>query len=785
VKRLDDSLENLLRDLDAIVWEADAEAFVFTYVSDAATRITGYPPELWRTPGFWEEHIHPEDRGQAVGTCSAATRDGRDHEFEYRFRTAGGDHLWVRDIVHVVKDGAGRPVRLRGVIVDVTGQRLARNARQQSEDRLRNLLENLQVGVSVYGPGFELLLHNPAACELLGMTESELAGQSLVDPRWNVIREDGTPFPASEFPAVRALETGRTIRNVVMGVHRPRTGDRVWILVNASPELDADGRVRRVVASFGDITEARQAGMRVRLLEQAISRLNDVVLITEPEPLEEPGPRVLYVNDAFETVTGYSRDEMLGRPLYTLFGPETDRGVVGRMVAELRAQRPTSGEIVLPFKSGGEYRVESSAVPITNEQGRTDHLVIISRDVTERRRLEEQLEHSRKLEAVGMLAGGIAHDFNNLLTAMLGYTELLLGRIAPGAPHRREVEEVHRASERAAALTRQLLAFSRKQMLRPRVIDLNALVLNLDGMLHRLLGEEIEVRTCLDPALGRVRADPSQLEQVIVNLAVNARDAMPDGGKLLLSTERAPGEGGSPGAEGEPATCHALLRVEDTGAGMDAATRAQIFDPFFTTKDVGRGTGLGLSTVYGIVKQSGGSIQVESEPGKGTRFTIQLPCVDGATAAEPEPVDAAVGTTGTETILLVEDEPSVRVLARESLRECGYTVLEAADGEEALRVAAGCPGPIHLLLTDVVMPRMRGRALADRLREARPGTGVLFISGYPDDARGRRGDVDPGSPFLEKPFTPDTLLRRVRQTLDEAGRPPGASGAAPRPSAGR
>ena len=769
VKHSSESIQEFLRDLDAIVWEADALTFAFTYVSAAATRLTGYPVERWLEPGFWADHIHPEDRERAVHTCTTATREGRDHVFEYRFRTARDGDIWMRDIVHVAKDSAGRPARLRGVMVDVTQQKVAEAALHESEDRFRHLLQNLEVGVMVLGPDTGTLLHNPAASELLGLTEAELLGRDLFDPRWNVIHEDGSPFPPSTFPVVRALETGLPVHNVVMGVFRPRVGDRVWLLVNATPSLGPDGGVRQVVASFGDITQARQAGARIRVLEEAMSRLNDVVLIAEPEPLEDPGPVVIYANEAFERVTGHAPDEIVGRSVYILFGPQTDRDAVARIIRDMRAHGAGRAELVLPRKGGGEYQVETSAVRIPDETGQPAHLVIISRDVTERRALEEQLRHSQKMEAVGMLAGGIAHDFNNLLTAMLGYTELLLTRIEPGRPHRREVEEVSRAAERAAGLTRQLLAFSRKQMLQPRVIDLNALILNLTEMLHRLLGEDIEVRTCLDPSLGRVRVDPVQIEQVIVNLAVNARDAMPDGGRLFLSTES-----GSPG-EGprtvDPATEHfVLLRVEDTGVGMDAATRDHIFDPFFTTKEVGRGTGLGLSTVYGIVRQSGGSIWVESEPGKGARFWIRLPRVDGLV---PEDADAAAipaGVRGTETILLVEDEPSVRILARESLREGGYTVLEAGDGEEALRVAAAHPGPIHLLLTDVVMPRMRGRVLADRLRAARPAVDVLFISGYPDAALDGRGTLEPGMAFLEKPFTPDALLRRVRRALDEAAR---------------
>jgi two-component system, cell cycle sensor histidine kinase and response regulator CckA len=759
--------EEFLRNLDAIVWEADAGTFQFTYVSPAAYRITGHPITSWCTTDFWASHIHPDDRERAVGFCMTATREGRDHEFEYRFLAADGRVLWLRDIVHVVVGDAKKPVGLRGLMIDITRQKQAEAALEESTNRFHDLLVNLEVGIMVLGSQTETLLHNPAACELLGLTDNELLGRDLYDPRWNVIHEDGSPFPPSSFPVVRALATGRPVRNAVMGVYRPRSGDRVWLLVNATPQLDPEGRVRQVVASFGDITMARDLQAQLRLLQKAVSRLNDVVLITETEPLDDPGPRILYVNEAFERVTGYPRGETVGRPIYSLFGPQTDRDVVARMVEDIRASRPATGEIALPRYGGGEYRVACSAVSMADERGEPANLVIIARDVTERRRLEEQLRHSQKLEAVGMLAGGVAHDFNNLLTAIIGYSELLLGKIEPGETHWREVEEIRRAAERAASLTRQLLAFSRKQVLNPRVISVNGLAANLGEMLRRLLGEAIELETVLDPDPGWVKVDPVQLEQAIINLAVNARDAMSGGGTLRIATERIDVDAEyarlHPGVTPGP---HVLLRVEDTGMGMDAATQAHIFDPFFTTKDVGRGTGLGLATVYGIVNQSGGAIWVESEPGGGSRFRILLPRSDTGPSDEPGSAPSPARRMGSETILLAEDEPSVRVLAREVLRDAGYTVIEASEGEEALRASAAHEGTIHLLVTDVVMPRMQGRALADALRAARPGVQVLYISGYPDKLAAHHAAPDPCASFLEKPFSPNRLLGCVRQALD-------------------
>jgi len=388
-------------------------------------------------------------------------------------------------------------------------------------------------------------------------------------------------------------------------------------------------------------------------------------------------------------------------------------------------------------------------------------------DVTKRASLEDQLRQSQKLEAIGRLAGGIAHDFNNILTAIMGYGALLQAGFDERDPRRQEVEEIKKAVRRASSLIQQLLAFSRRQVLQLRVLDLNAVVLNIQQLLQRLIGEDIELIIRPTPALGRVKADPGQIEQVLMNLALNARDAMPQGGKLTIETVNVMIDEtfarrylvSQPGP-------YVMLSVSDTGMGMDAETQAHIFEPFFTTKEQGKGTGLGLATVYGIVKQSGGSIFVYSEPEKGAICKIYLPRVD-----EPlthlDVVKAVIEPLrGTETILLVEDEESVRELVRKVLQRNGYTILEAADGEEAVEICQKHDGEIHLLVTDVVMPRMSGREVAETLMVSRPKTKVLYMSGYTDDAIVRHGVLDSMTAFLQKPFTPETLMRKVRDVLD-------------------
>ncbi|MCP3978120.1 MAG: response regulator [bacterium] len=385
-------------------------------------------------------------------------------------------------------------------------------------------------------------------------------------------------------------------------------------------------------------------------------------------------------------------------------------------------------------------------------------------DITQRKQIEEQLRHSQKMEAVGQLAGGVAHDFNNLLTAINGYADLALARGVEDPEVVEDLEEILNAGERAAALTRQLLAFSRKQIIQPRVLDLNSLIRNLMKMVRRLIGEHIELQLGLEPELYNIDADPTQIEQVVVNLAVNARDAMPGGGSLRVETRNATLSGGSVPAEVRPGD-YVVLAIRDTGRGMTAETAARIFEPFFTTKERGKGTGLGLATVYGIVRQNKGHIGLDSEPENGAEFTVYLPRSDKQ--LDSTLVAAATSPYGTETVLLVEDEGLVRSLAARSLRSYGYTVIEAASAADALRVSAGLEGALDLVVTDVVMPGMSGQELAQRLIATHPQTKILFVSGHSDELVQEHGAIEPGIAFLQKPFSPEALSRRVRQMLDE------------------
>jgi two-component system, cell cycle sensor histidine kinase and response regulator CckA len=452
--------------------------------------------------------------------------------------------------------------------------------------------------------------------------------------------------------------------------------------------------------------------------------------------------------------------------------------VRGRLIARELARH--IGEVRFRTKSGRQLLAQVILSLHCDEAGAPQYFIAIIEDVSERRKLEEQLRQSQKMEAVGKLAGGIAHDFNNLLTAILGFSALTLERLSAGDPARANVLEIQQAGQSAAALTRQLLAFSRRQILRLEVLDLNVVVTRMEGLLRRLIGEDIELVHRLESGLSRISADAGQIEQVILNLALNARDAMPRGGQLTIETKNLTLSeqqiGDRPMQTPGP---YVMLAVSDTGVGMDPETQAQIFEPFFTTKPRGGGTGLGLSTVYGIVKQTGGWIWVYSEPGRGATFKLYFPLTAEATDAQ---VPAAAPTTmrGHETILLAEDQPEVRSVAVAVLTRAGYHVLSAASGAQALTIARATDAPIHLLLTDVIMPHMSGPDLARQLQAERPMTRVLFASGYTDDAVVRHGVLHDDVAFLQKPFTPQSLLVKVREVLDadDAGhpvaRPPGA-----------
>jgi PAS domain S-box-containing protein len=473
-----------------------------------------------------------------------------------------------------------------------------------------------------------------------------------------------------------------------------------------------------------------------------------------------------FVNERLAHMLGYTAEEMIGRPLLNILH-ERDRGQALERLERIRKGAADHFDMVLHRKDGTELASMVSAAPFLDKEGRFAGALAMITDISERKQLEEQFRQAQKMEAFGQLAGGVAHDFNNLLTVISGYSELLLSTAGLDDSTKNLITQIHMAGERAASLTRQLLAFSRKQVLEPKVLDLNTIIIDTEKMLRRLIGEDVTLTSVLQSDLARVKVDPGQMDQVIMNLAVNARDAMPQGGKLTIETTNVDLDQAY--AETHPEVTpgrYVMMAVSDTGCGMDDATKARIFEPFFTTKGPGKGTGLGLATAFGIVKQSGGHIAVYSELEHGTSFKIYLPVVTERISSGKSFHGVRTAPKGNETVLLVEDEDGVRGFARHALQMFGYTVLEASNGAEAIKMCEEQKEPIHLVVSDVVMPEMGGRRLIEQLTALRPGIKVLFLSGYTDDAVMRHGVLEAEVAFLQKPFTPTALANKVREVLD-------------------
>jgi two-component system cell cycle sensor histidine kinase/response regulator CckA len=548
---------------------------------------------------------------------------------------------------------------------------------------------------------------------------------------------------------------------------RGKDGEYRWLRAEVRLLRDASGHPVEAVGSWSDVSARKDAELKLQQSEEQYRLLFD----SNPHPMwayDEETLRCLAVNDAALRHYGYTRDEFLAMTALDIRPPEDVADFRNEYAAHRAEHDRAPFHSAHPFrhrkKDGTVVEVDVAANSIVFD-GRAAWLLLAT-DVTEKRNLEKQLARAQKMEAVGQLAGGVAHDFNNLLGVITGYSELLMREVPPESRERKRGEEIKRAADRAAALTRQLLAFSRRQVLQPKVLDLNDVVAEVEKMMRRLITENIQIVTVAAPKLGKVRADAGQIEQVLVNLAINARDAMPSGGRLTIETANVELDETYVRANPEAhAGSYVMLAVADTGHGMDAKTISRIFEPFFTTKEDGKGTGLGLASVYGIVRQSGGTVTVYSEPGRGTTFKVYLPRVEAAGAPEPR-VEPAAPAGGTETILLVEDADSLRLLVRELLENAGYVVLDAETPDKALSLAQSIPGPIHLVLTDMVMPRMNGQELARGLVTLKPEARVVFMSGYTDQAFGDQGTLEPGTHFLQKPFTMDALLRTIRQALD-------------------
>jgi len=774
---------------------------VFATVRDAAVvldadgRIVDLNPAAERLFGAAEgkqlgRTAHPETPGLNAADDEAARRralhDGR-WEGEIGFVTRDGRSGTLQATLVAQPDELGRPGGLVAIYRDISARKAAEDALRESEQRLRFALEGANEGLWDWSIDSGDVYFSAAAERMLGYEPGEMERQAGRGTWDQSVHPD-------DMPAVRRAIDEHIAGNAAAyeAEYRCRTkqGGWKWILGRGKVvQRNADGSPRRMTGVHIDITERKQSEeTRLRLTATLdTERLRAEAAVRESEErhrlLFEENPIPLLVIDAetlmFLSVNasavrqyGYSREEFTRMSILDIRPPEDADAALSRVAAprEVRSQR--SGPYRHKRKDGSIVIVDIVSRDFLFA-GRHARLVLAI-DVTDQRRLEDQLRQSQKIEAVGQLAGGIAHDFNNLLTVIKGNVELALHQLPPSSPLRNDLDQIAHAASRAALLTRQLLAFSRKQVLKPAVLDLTEVVAEAERMLRRVIGEDVRFVTELAPTVSRVTADRGQIEQVLVNLVVNARDAMPAGGVLTVATGDVTFSAAEAAARRIIAGPYVTLRVSDTGVGMDEATRSRIFEPFFTTKPIGRGTGLGLATVHGVVHQSGGFVTVESTPRVGSSFTVFLPCTTHLDNPNRATALGNVIERGSETILLVEDEDDVRTVARRVLTQAGYTVLEAANASEAIELFDRSRSEVSMLVSDVVMPGLNGHELSQILRLRAPTLRTLFVSGYSFDARGDSSGFDDES-FLAKPYDPTDLARRVRSILDAPCAPERAS----------
>jgi two-component system cell cycle sensor histidine kinase/response regulator CckA len=744
-KRVEEALRASQDRLQQIVGGVDG---IISYVESAGApivqsaqieRILGYKPEAVSTESDWYALIHPDD----LERCRALWRQRPSNwAITYRMRRADGSWIWVDDRGQQHENPDGRAPGYVSVVVDVTERVEAGQARRLADERRRLFFDANIIGTVVDVDG-AVVEANDYWLQLVGRTRAELEHGKL---DWKgVTAPESLAADEEGIAQCRAFGSCRPYEKV----YRQPDGTTVPALI---ARASLPGEAEQHVAFVLDLTEQKAAAAEMAQLAAAIEQTSESVIVTDSRA------RIGYVNPAFERTTGYARAEVIGHNPSLLQSGAHDHAFYREMWGTLLRGETWRGELINRRKDGGIFTEVVAISPVRDPHGRVTAYVAVKRDVTAERELEARLSQAQRLEAIGQLAGGIAHDFNNLLAVIRGYADLARAAM-PAGPANEDLDQVVLAADRASSLTRQLLLFSRRQAAALAVLDVGVVVDGLAPMLRRLLGEHIELEVApAMPSAGLVRADPSQLEQVVLNLAANARDAMPDGGRLTIRTE----------ANDESDAAWVRLTAADTGVGMDETTSRHVFEPFFTTKAPGRGTGLGLATVYGIVTQSGGRVSVASTPGQGTTFIIDLPRVDAPAEPTTDQVEARPARVHRPlTVLLVEDDSAVRSLTRRMLASLGHTVICAGSGAEALELVEAASGMPDLLLTDVRMPGIQGPDLARRLRDRRPDLPVVFTSGF--SAELDESMAIPGARVLDKPFDAAKLDAAVRNALGPEG----------------
>ena len=761
---------------------------VFASLNPAFEAITGWARTEWLGKSF-APLVHPEDASLAVEMFQKVLRGDKPPPYELRILSKSGKYL-VGEFTSTPYIRDGKVAGKLGIVRDITERKRAEKALRQGEVRL----ERINRCLLELGPNFDSNINRlTALCgELLGATcalYNRLQGDLLCSQgQWqtppgfksedaptghicyDVIRnnrEDAvviTNLPRTSYaesdPNVRAYGL-QTYMGCAVKCEGKAVGSLCVVYGTDYQPTDDDRRILGIIASaIGNEDTRKQAEAELNRLMTAIEQTPESVVITDTEG------RILYVNPVFERVTGYSRAEVIGQNPRLLKSNRQDSAFYRQLWGKISAGEVWRGRFINKKKDGTLFTEDAVIAPVRDEKGAVTNHIAIKRDISHELELEVQYRQTQKIDSIGRLAGGVAHDFNNILAVICGHTDLALAQLSPDAPLRSNLECIQESADHAANLTRQLLAFGRGQVIEPRRINLNELIVNLNKMLRRLIGEDIKLVTQTAPDLGQIKADPGQIEQVLLNLVVNARDAMPDGGTLTIRTDNVTLDEDYARSHLISPGDYVMVSVSDTGAGMTDEVKQHIFEPFFTTKEQGKGTGLGLATCFGIIQQSNGHIHSDSQVDKGTQFKIYLPRVWGVEdpiSSREVPVSLPQGT---ETILLAEDEPSLRQLMARVLRTQGYTVLEATDGHEALTLAQANGAKIQLLLTDAIMPGLSGKTLAEWLGQVNPAIRVLFISGYINNNAVRDAMSRPGTFFLQKPFNPLDLTKRVREAIE-------------------
>jgi PAS domain S-box-containing protein len=727
-----------------------------SFVGSEVERLTGYTPlEILGKPMAWRGMIHPEDFRSVQETILFSVRRREPIlRMEYRIVRKDGESRWINDRRRMIYDEGGRLLCIDGLCLDITDQkkaemelRAAFEGAEAARARTEAIIAAMGDGISIHSPAYAILFENKILRELIGKREGTTCH------RFHGCLSRGR----EECPVAKTFADGK-----IHTIETEAVTDRgeLPIEVTTSPIRGADGEVVSVVSIIRDISVRKRDEEERRRLAAAVEHAADAIMVTDAEWV------VQYVNPAFEKVTGYAKEEVLGRNPYILAADGENIRVYLGIEDKIRSGSPWKGRLKNKRKDGILIDQDTVVYPIRDPGGKIVNHVVASRDITREIQLEKQAQTAQHMEAVGTLAGGIAHDFNNALTGIIGFADLLRMRLGKEPKLQGDVDEILKCAERASTLTRQLLAFARRQVIEPVILDPNTVVRDISRLMKKVSGEQVEVRTRLTEGIPPIFADRGQLEQVLLNLCLNSRDAMPGGGEFLVSTDAVVWEGERVEDHAVmPAGQYILLSVADNGTGMDDATRKRAFEPYFTTKAPGKGTGLGLSMVYGIVKQNGGFVFLDTRLGEGTTFRIYFPASEAVSEEKNEKKKDAV-KGGSETILLAEDEESIRNLAQRSLRGYGYEVLVVKDGAEAVALFEAHP-EIAIAVLDVVMPRMGGKEALDAMRMLRPDLKALFTSGYSTDRIHESFVLLPGIEFLPKPYGPAALARRVREVLDK------------------